>query len=141
MAETPYRVPETPPAWVSGVVPLSLTETVNPPVGLLRPHLGAMKNADDLNDTLVDSIHSKIRQPSEDEFSGIGLPASPSMLRELCQQINLVVYGDRYAARSGRTTLLLNVVANMSEIANSSIRPAEPHQPGYRWSIIFLTSA
>jgi len=42
---------------------------------------------------------------------------------------------------SGRSTsVLLNVIADIGEIANGSIRPANDHQPGYRSSIIFLTS-
>ena len=100
-----------------------------------------MEKADDLDAIAVDPINSQIRQFTENEFPCIRASTSSSVLREFCQKINLAVNGERHFARGGRTAMRFYVIADMSEIANRCIRPAEAHQPGYRSSIIFLTTS
>ena len=100
-----------------------------------------MKNTDDLNAIFVDAIDSKIRQTTENEFPCIRDLTSSSVLGEFCQKINLAVNRERHFARGGRTAMRFNVIANMSEIANRRIGPAKVDHPGYRSSIIFLTTS
>jgi hypothetical protein len=71
-----------------------------------------MKDADDLNDIFVDAIDRKVWRTAEDEFAGIPL-----------------------------ASVFIHVIADRSEVVCGSVRPADVHEPGYRFSIIFLTSA
>ena len=59
---------------------------------------------------------------------------------KFCKYIELVVNGQSHAACGDFATVFLNVIADVSEIANGRVRPASEHQPGYRSSIIFMTS-
>jgi hypothetical protein len=100
-----------------------------------------MKNTEDLNGIFMDAINRKIRLSAKYEFACVRLSTRPSVLGEFCEQIDLTMDGKGDTAGGGSATVFFNVIADISEIANGRIRPTNVHQPGYRWSIIFRTSA
>jgi len=57
------------------------------------------------------------------------------------QPTNLLVNRNCYLSRCCRAAMLFNVIADLREVADRRIGPANSHQPGYRWLMIFLTSS
>lgn len=85
------------------------------------------EGCDDFNGVIVNAIHGKIRQAAENEFSCVGFPAGASLLGKFCQHFDPTVERKSNPACSGRTVVCLNVIADVSEIAKSGIRPADGH--------------
>jgi hypothetical protein len=84
-----------------------------------------MKDADDFHRIRVNAIDSEIGKAAEDKLACVLFSSGPSRLGKLCEQIKLAMDGDRHAARPVRTTMGLDVVADMSKVANGRIRPAD----------------
>jgi len=99
-----------------------------------------MKNADYLHSVLMYAINGEIRPTAEHKLARTWLSTCSSVFGELRQQVNLAVDGKGDAACRGTAAVFVNVVANVSEVADGRIRPANNHSPGYRSSIIFPTS-
>jgi hypothetical protein len=117
------------------------SETPNSSSSLFWPLLRSMKNTENLNGNLMDAINRKTGQSAEYELACVRLAAGSPVLGEICEQIDLTMDGKGDSARGGTATVFFNVIANIREIANGRIRPTNVHQPGYRSSIIFRTSA
>ena len=80
-----------------------------------------MKNANDLNRILVNAIDRKIRQSAKDQLTCVRPSTGSSVFGEFCQQIDLTMNGKGDSARSCAATMLFNVIANVSEIADGRI--------------------
>jgi hypothetical protein len=86
-----------------------------------------VKNADDLYRTFANTIDGKIWQATEDEFACVRVSTCSAVFRKFCKQVDLVVDRKRDTAGSPSATMLFNVIANLSEIANGSVRLADAH--------------
>jgi hypothetical protein len=89
-----------------------------------------MKNTNDLDRASMNAIDRKIWQAAENKLAGVRLSACSAVLRELREQIDLTVEGERDSAGSSSAASLLDVIADVGKIVNGSVRPADVHQPG-----------
>lgn len=100
----------------------------------------AVKNPGNFNRVSEDAINGKVWQAAEHELPRVRVSPSSPIFWKFREQVDASMDGHGDAASGRAASVLVDVIADVSEIANGSVRPANTHQPGYRSSIIFRTS-
>src|ERR1700688_3276861 len=97
--------------------------------GRLWPLLCAIEQTKNLDDICVETIHGNVGKSSKHELPRFRVTTGAPGFREFSQSTNLLVNRKRHASRSGCAAMLFDVIADLREVADRRISPANSHQP------------
>jgi len=107
-----------------GVGPFVVAE--NQPL-LLRPLLCAVQNAVDFNDILADAVNSQKGQGRKHQFAGVQLAARTAAVGKLREGTYASIDCECHTPSRCRALTLLDVIADVCEVAGSGLCPANAH--------------
>lgn len=84
-----------------------------------------MEDAQDFHYITPDAIDGEVRQAGYEKFSGSGFAIDASSSREFHQCVQAFINGESHPAGDGRTTVLLDVIADLGEIAGRGVASSE----------------
>ena len=83
-----------------------------------------MQNTDDFNDILANAVDGQKRQARKHQFAGVQLAARTATVGKLREGTYALLDCE---CRTRRAVTVLDVVANLCEVAGSRICPANTH--------------
>jgi hypothetical protein len=86
-----------------------------------------MENTGDFDHALAKTVDHYERQLLNIKLTGVWLAAQPPFVRERSQRFDAIVNHEGRAAGLIRAKMSIGIVANMREIVNGGLRPANPH--------------
>src|SRR5438270_9783181 len=90
-----------------------------------RPILGTVKYSQNLHGVLLDSVHNKVWQITQNQLARICFPAGSPLSWSVLQLADAFKDGAHDPTSDRSVVVLFDVIANESQIAGSRFRPAD----------------